>query len=110
MFIKGLLLLILFLVLVFLSVRKRVSNKRFRSNPFENISEPRSSYFSQGLLNLIGTAGGIYLALITMVNFLQITYPSKIILYGLSIEPLAGISFLIAIVQPYVMSLIGRIK
>lgn len=110
MFLESLLLFILFLILISLSVRKRVNNRRYRSNPFEKISEPRSSYLSDGLLNLIGTAGGIYLALITTLNFLQLNYPNKIMFFGLTVEPIAGVSFLIAIIQPYVLSIIGRFK
>lgn len=110
MLLKSLLFILLLLILILFSVRKRVSYMQYRSNPFEKLSEAKDSYFSKGLLNLIGTAGGIYLAIITTLNFLQVTYPNKIIFYGLSIEPIAGLSFIIAIIQPFVLSFMGRFK
>lgn len=65
-------------------------------------SQPTSSPLSTGLAQLVGTAGGIYLALEVLFSFLKIPEDwwsdSTFV-----IEPLALISLFLAIIQPFVI-------
>jgi hypothetical protein len=70
--------------------------------------EPKQSAFSQAAVDLLATAGGIYLALLLIRNFLQITVPDEIVIYGFQLEPLAALSLLVAVFQPYLSTLIRR--
>ena len=69
--------------------------------------EPKQSAFSQAAVDLLATAGGIYLALLLARNFLQIAVPSRVKFLGFQLEPLAALSLLIALIQPY-LSIFGR--
>ena len=75
-----------------------------------DLPELRMSPFSQALANLVGTAGGIYLSLVMLTTFLDVPVPEKVILVGIYIEPLAGVSIFLAIVQPYILKIYHKIK
>lgn len=86
----------------YLSLSQRVqekqrSIKRGRELPVE----PQESAFSQAVVELLATAGGVYLALFLVKNFLQITVPEHVVILGIQLEPMAALSLLIAILQPY---------
>lgn len=102
--------IITLIILSLLSINKRGKSHHYRGNPLEKMYEPSSSAFSEGLMNLIGTAGGIYLSLIAITTFLEIDFPERIKIYGFAMEPLASISFLGAIFQPYFLSIYYFIK
>lgn len=63
-------------------------------------SETKNSLLSTAIAQLVGTAGGIYLSLELLFSFLKIPEnwwnPSSFI-----VEPLAVISLVLAIVQPF---------
>lgn len=65
-------------------------------------SSARSSPLSTAIAQLVGTAGGIYLSLELLFSFLKIPEnwwnPSTFM-----VEPLAVISLILAIVQPFVI-------
>lgn len=97
--------LLLVILLSFLSIRERVRQRRRR---FENGSgqpPPAESPISHAIVSLVSVAGGIYLALIMIVEFLKAPVPSRIEIWGISIDPIAGVSLLIAIVQPFISRL-----
>ncbi|HHV07924.1 MAG TPA: hypothetical protein GXX69_06890 [Firmicutes bacterium] len=100
-FVLRVLLLIVLLALIYLSLCKRVQTDRFWKRSREIPVEPRESVFSQAIVDLLATAGGVYLALLLVRNFLQITIPEQVVIFGLRFEPMAAISLLIAILQPY---------
>jgi hypothetical protein len=63
-------------------------------------SQPTSNQLATALSQLVGTAGGIYLSLELLFSFLKIpeNWWSKSVFI---VEPLAAISLLLAILQPY---------
>lgn len=95
---------ILLILLTGLSLHERTRQKSVRmAAAGEGQPQPASSPFSQAVVELVATAGGVYLALIALVNFLHIAVPSAVTLLGVSFEPIAAISLLIALIQPYVL-------
>lgn len=85
--------LILLVAGIAISVRERKKMMMWRSQPVAN---PLASVLSQ----LVGTAGSIYLSLELLFSFLKI--PEE--WWGQStcfVEPLAAISLMLAILQPF---------
>lgn len=104
MFAGTLITVMVVLALIVLSVRERVRVREIRERAWDG-SEAKSSPLSQALGNLIGTAGGIYLALVMLFSFMEVQLPGKINLVNLELEPLAAFSFTLAIMQPFVIRL-----
>jgi len=104
---SGIILIVVILLLVSISVRERVLLYRYRDKDWSAIGEGRSSPLSQALANLVGVAGGIYLSLVVIATFIEVQLPERIHLGGLSMEPLAAVSILMAIAQPYMQRIIG---
>ena len=65
--------------------------------PVDSMPSP----FSRALTELLASAGGIYLSLMLLVQFLSVELPSQIHIFGLDIEPLALAAILIASIQPF---------
>ena len=95
------------LLLVILSIRQRVINSR-RCLTRGNVSESKVSPFSSALASLVGTAGGIYLSVVMLTTFLEMDIPAKVQLWQFKLEPLAAVSIVIAILQPFFLRLIKR--
>lgn len=100
---------LIIVILVFLSLRERTKVRTTR-NYLSDLPDLKSSPFSEALASLIGTAGGIYLTLIMLTTFLEVPVPEKVTFIGIYIEPLAGVSVFLAIIQPYVLKLYQKIK
>jgi len=87
---------------IIISVRKRKYLLMWRSNSSSN-------QLATALSQLVGTAGGIYLSLELLFSFLKIPEnwwsDSSFV-----VEPLAVISLLLAILQPFVLSAWIRLK
>lgn len=103
----GLILVIIVLLLVAFSVRERVRQHLYREKDWSTIGEGKSSPLSQALANLVGVAGGIYLSLVVMATFLELQLPERVQMGGLSLEPLATVSILMALAQPYLQRVIN---
>jgi len=58
----------------------------------------------------VGVAGGIYLSLVMLTSFLKITLPQSILLLGVEVDPLATISLLLAILQPWINKVLELLK
>ncbi|TGE35293.1 hypothetical protein E4K67_25920 [Desulfosporosinus fructosivorans] len=89
---------IFLLVGVVISVRERKYLMMWRSQ------QPTSNQLANALSQLVGTAGGIYLSLELLFSFLKIPenwWSDSAFL----VEPLAVISLLLAILQPFVLSI-----
>lgn len=98
----GELILLLLLCLIFsLSLRLRLKVLRQSAN----LPQPQASPLSSALTDLISTAGGIYLALILLVSFLKVDVPEKLVYGDISVDPLALISLIITLIQPFVFSI-----
>ena len=94
-------LVLLVMALVFLSIRERVWQRRRRFENGGGQPAPIESPISHAIVSLVGVAGGIYLALIMIVEFLKIPVPAKAEFLGVRFDPIAAISLLIAIIQPF---------
>lgn len=95
--------LVVLLLLVF-SVRQRVQNMAIRERAWDG-SETKSSPLSEALTGLIGTAGGIYISLVMLFSFMELSLPEKIEVFRVGLEPLAAVSFALAIIQPFAIRL-----
>jgi len=104
---NGIVLAIIVLLLIIVSIRERIRQTRYREKDWSVIGESAPSPLSQALANLVGVAGGIYLTLVVVITFIELELPERIHLWGISIEPLAAISFFLAIIQPYVQRIIN---
>lgn len=92
----------LLLVGIVISVRARKFRMMWRS-------KSPSNQLATALSQLVGTAGGIYLSLELLFTFLKIPedwYSDSIFL----VEPLAVISLLLAILQPFVLNAWARLR
>lgn len=106
MVITGLLIIILVVVLlVVLSVRERTKLMMRRDKSWDAIGEYQASPLSRAITGLVGTAGGIYLASVLLVTFVEIDIPQLVQIGSVSLEPLAAISIALAIIQPFVLRL-----
>lgn len=99
--IKFIVLALIIMMLLVFSIRERIRRKMVRS---EIIRSP----LADALAQVVGTAGGIYISVVMLVNFLELSVPSRVELISIGFEPLASISILIAIVQPFVLRLLER--
>jgi hypothetical protein len=93
--------LILFFLLLTFSLLQRL--KRYRQ--MNGTNEIKISPLSLALQELIAISGGIYLSLIMLVSFLKLDIPDKIMIFELSIDPVACISILLTIIQPFFMKI-----
>lgn len=100
---SGVILILVIIFLLVLSVRERVRRQMYRE---KNLSESKPSPLSQALTNLVGVAGGIYLSLEVISSFVELTIPERLQLGGISMEPIAAVSILMALVQPYFQRII----
>lgn len=91
--------LVVFVLLV-LSVKERLRNRALKERAWEGM-ETKSSPLSEALTGLIGTAGGIYLSMVMLFSFMELDVPQKVEFLQIGLEPLAAVSFSLAIVQPF---------
>jgi len=94
------------LLLVIFSVKERIYQYRYREKDWATIGESKASPLSQALANLIGVAGGIYLSLVLLCTFIELQLPERVHLGQFSLEPLATISIILALAQPYLQRVI----
>jgi len=94
------------LILLALGIALSVNERRFLLM-WRN--QPTPSPLSTGLAQLVGTAGGIYLALELLFSFLKI--PEDWWSHStFVVEPLALISLFLAIIQPFVIRAWMRLR
>jgi hypothetical protein len=98
------------LLLVVLSLRERMRQRYLREKDWGFIGEAKSSQLSQALTNLIGVAGGIYLTLVILATFLELQIPERVTFGRISLEPLAAVSILISLAQPYFFKAVNAWK
>ena len=91
------LLLLAVLMLLILSVWQRI--KYFRQTIDDD--KLKASPLSLAIQELISLSGSIYLSLIMLVSFLKLNVPETIILFEISIDPLAFLAIGLAIIQPF---------
>lgn len=103
----GIIFIIIVFILVVFSVRERVRLRTYREKDWSAIGESKTSPLSQALANLVGVAGGIYLSLVVVATFMELELPQRVQVGGLSLEPLAAISVLMALAQPYLQRVVN---
>lgn len=96
------------LLLIAISLRERIRWQHMRDKDWDVIGEAKSSPLSQAVLNLVGTAGGIYLSLVLVQTFLEFELPKQVSIGSMALEPLATLSIALAIVQPFAIRLWAR--
>lgn len=94
----------LFLLLLFsLAVKTKKGLRKQRSiAELENIIESPISF---AIAELVAIAGGIYLALILLTTFLKVSMPERLVFFDWSVDYLAAIAILIALLQPICLAL-----
>lgn len=105
----GMIIIVLLLIgLIVYAVRSKIYlRRRGAGDALENaVPSPASMAIGE----LIAIAGGIYLSLILLVAFLKISMPDKIIIFHMSLDPLALIALTIAIFQPIMLSIYYSIR
>lgn len=96
-------------LLVYFSLIERIKMKRYRKE-WDVIGESKASPLSESLAGLVGTAGGIYLSLVMLTTFLEVEIPARVSVSVVSVEPLSALSFVLAIVSPYINRLRKGLK
>jgi len=97
------------LLAMLLSLRQRIREKR-RVHKHEIPEHTKPSLLSEALQELIATAGGIYLSLVLLISFLQIEIADKWVFFDVSMDPLAMVSIILAIIQPFVLHVLTWLK
>ncbi len=100
----GVVMFVIVVILAVFSVRERIRARLMREKDWGFIGEAKSSQISQALTNLIGVAGGIYLTLVVAATFLELQLPPLVHLGSISMEPLAAISIIISLLQPFAVT------
>ncbi|MGI6620016.1 MAG: hypothetical protein ACOX35_01005 [Bacillota bacterium] len=91
-----LLTLVVFL-LVYASMNARVKQiTRARSRAYQEVSSP----LSEAIKDFVAVAGGVYLGLMALSEFLKVPVPIEAEVWGLSFDPIAVVAVLLAIVAP----------
>lgn len=107
---------LLILLCIFIAAVKKVSTRRFFFlRPFfneENIPDDFENYkkgpLAMAMLEIVAMAGGIYLALITMVNFLKLSIPDLVTVCGVSFDLLAAVSLMLSVLEPFIGDLLAK--
>lgn len=99
--------ILVIVLLVIWAVRARIHLRRKRS--VQNLENTVTSPASLAMGELIAIAGGIYLSLVLLESFLELTVPDKIMILNMSLDPLALLAILIALLQPLFFILYEKI-
>lgn len=104
----GIIFLLVVVILAIISARERQRMRRLinRSLPEDTVETP----FSQALYELVGIAGGIYLALVMLVTFLGLEVPEKVSVSTVRVDPIAIVAVGATILQPLVLRIWYSIK
>lgn len=100
--------IVLFLVLIFLALSVWQRIKYFRKTVDEN--HMKNSPLSLAIQELVALSGSIYLSLVMLVSFLKLNLPTTILIFDLSIDPLAFLAISLAIIQPLFLSMFSSMK
>lgn len=102
-------LVVILLTLVIWATRTRMRLRAAaKTRSFKTIENSAASPLSTALGELIAIAGGIYLSLVLLESFLELSVPDTVNIMNVTIDPLAFLSIIIALVQPAVLSLYQR--
>ncbi|PKM85980.1 MAG: hypothetical protein CVU87_13580 [Firmicutes bacterium HGW-Firmicutes-12] len=99
--------LLVIVILVGWAIRARIHLRRRRS--VQNIENTVTSPASLAMGELIAIAGGIYLSLVLLESFLDLTIPERIMILNMSLDPLALLAIVIALLQPLFIILYDKL-
>jgi hypothetical protein len=100
----SLILIPVWLAAMLLAVRaKRYVRSKARAYRINNLEEiSHQTPLAKGLSELVAASGGIYLSIVLFLDFLKLSHPEQVEMMGLTVDPLAGASMLVAVGQPMV--------
>ncbi len=86
------------MILLAVSVTLRCRRSaRISARQIEGVASP----VSRAIQATVGYAGGIYITLVMLASFLQVEVPDKVIVIDqITVEPLAFVAVMLALVQP----------
>jgi hypothetical protein len=99
-------LLIVFGLLLF-SVHERTQRiqKKHRGRQRTEQELPaQGSPLAESITQTVGIAGGIYISILTTINFLRLDAPETYDFWGVSLDPIAITALAITILQPFAVS------
>ncbi|MTI95807.1 MAG: hypothetical protein FH749_10050 [Firmicutes bacterium] len=95
----GILLIIASIFLVLLSAWLRLCHRRKRLRLTSSL-EPNETFLSREVRTVIANAGGIYVSLTLAAAFLKLEIAEQLMFWGLSFDPIAVLSLILALLQP----------
>ncbi len=107
MFFKLILLLVIIGLIVW-AIKSRIDIRRKRIT--ENVETAEASPMSVAIAELVAIAGGIYISLVLIVSFLKMQIPERVYWFNVSLDPLAMIAVIAALLQPIIILFYYRIK
>jgi len=101
--------------MVFLAVAALAAREKARQRDREvalirgrELPETRETPLSQGLVDLVAVAGGIYLSLVMVAGFVGYELPKEVDVLGGQIDPVAALSVILAVVEPFLSRLFAK--
>lgn len=93
-----------------LSAREKARQRDREIATIRDVDLPaaRLTPLSQGIVDIVAVAGGIYLSLVMVAGFVGYAVPGKVNLLGGQIDPVAAIAVLLALVEPFLSRLLAR--
>ncbi|MGI6162320.1 MAG: hypothetical protein ACOYEQ_00135 [Bacillota bacterium] len=90
-------LVIFFLVYVSMGVRvHRIQSARARKRAYEEMQSP----LGEAIKDFVAVAGGVYLGLMALSEFLKVPAPITAELWGVAFDPMAVVAVALAVVSP----------
>ncbi len=101
---------VVFLAVAVLSAREKARQRDREISLIlgRDLPPPRETPLSQGLVDLVAVAGGIYLSLIMVASFVGYELPQRVAFLNGKIDPIAAVSVVLALVEPFVSRLIAH--
>ncbi|MBZ4686558.1 MAG: hypothetical protein PWQ96_1215 [Clostridia bacterium] len=101
---------VIVLFLFYLSGNKRAKAKysNFKTLPVPEDDQANKGPVASAALEIVAMAGGIYLALTSLASFLQLSIPKTIEFTGVTFDPIAAISIILALLQPFVGEMLKK--
>ena len=88
--------------------KARQRDREIASLRGSNLPPARQTPLSQGIVDIVAVAGGIYLALVMVASFVGMAVPEKVGLFGAQIDPIAALAVALAIVEPFLSRLFEK--
>lgn len=87
-----------FLLALYLSIGMRAS--RIAEARERRLTEEQTSPLAQAIKDFVAVAGGVYLGLMALAEFLKVPVPAKAQIWGTTFDPIAVFAVALAIIAP----------